>query len=278
MYDAASLSDAGRLQRAHGVLSARFALRDGVTSLAELRQEGCLKARFPRRADPDWAEMATLNISGGVAGGDRLTFDVTVDAGARVSIASQAAERFYRARSGDPPALLRTRIGISSGARAEWLPQDTILFDGAALDRALDVEIAGDGGFLGVEALAFGRTAMGETVRRLWLCDVIRVKRDGVSVLHDAVRLIGDAAALLCRRAIAAGMRSVATVLCVAPDAASRLDAVRTALADADAGASEWNGMLVARIVSPNSASLRAHVVRVLAVLRGRPVPRVWGY
>ncbi len=181
MYDAASLSDAGTLQRARGVLSVRFGLRDGVTALADLRQEGCLKARFPRRADPDWAEMATLNTSGGIAGGDRLSIDVAVGAGARACIAGQAAERSYRARPGDLPALLRTRIAVGSGARAEWLPQETILFDGAALDRALEVEMAGDAGFLGVEALVFGRAAMGESVRRLWLRDAIRVKRDGVS-------------------------------------------------------------------------------------------------
>lgn len=276
MYDAASLSDAAALQRAQGVLSVRFALRGGVTALAGLRQEGCLKARFPHRADPSWAEVATVNTSGGVAGGDRLTVDVAVGAGARAVIATQAAERFYRARPGDPPALLRARIAVGPGAHAEWLPQETILFDGAALDRVLEVEMAGDAGFLGVEALVFGRAAMGEAVRRLWLRDSIRVRRDGVSMLHDTIRLIGDAAALLCRRAVAAGMGTAATVLCVAPEVSSRLDAVRMALADAEAGASAWNGMLVARIVSPDSASLRGRIARVLDVLRGRPLPRVW--
>jgi urease accessory protein len=63
----------------------------------------------------------------------------------------------------------------------------------------------------------------------------------------------------------------------VAPDAAERLDAVRAAMGMAEAGASAWNGMLVARILGADSAGVRGTVVAVLNVLReNRPLPRVW--
>ncbi len=77
--------------------------------------------------------------------------------------------------------------------------------------------------------------------------------------------------------AIAAGARATALLVHVAPDAEARLDAVRDALAAVEAGASAWNGLLVARILAPDSATLRREVVSALAVLRGtRTLPRVW--
>ena len=72
MYDAACLSDPASLQRAVGALRVSFKCRDGETVLDGLRQEGCLKARFPRAEVPGWGGVVALNSSGGVAGGDRL--------------------------------------------------------------------------------------------------------------------------------------------------------------------------------------------------------------
>ena len=79
--------------------------------------------------------------------------------------------------------------------------------------------------------------------------------------------------------AIAGGARAMATLVHVAPDAETALDGVRAALADTmgEAGASAWNGMLVARILAADAAVLRRAVIAALQVLRGgRPLPRVW--
>lgn len=264
-------------QRATGSLRVAIKRRGPASVLADLHQEGCLKARFPRPVD--WAEVVSLNSSGGVVGGDRLEWDFSVEAGARAVFASQAAERFYRALPDDPPAHLRTHIAVAEGAAAEWLPQETILFDRAALDRVLDVEMAADGWFLGVESLVFGRTAMGETVATARLADTIRVRRDGRLLLHDAVRLTGAVAETLGGAAVARGGAAVATLVHVARDAEASLDRLRAAFADtpAEAGASVWDGMLVGRIVAQDGARLRATVIAALSVLRaGRALPRVW--
>jgi urease accessory protein len=264
-------------QRATGDLRISFRLRGTVTGLSDLRQEGCLKARFPRPVA--WTEAVTLNTSGGVAGGDRLNTALHVEAGASATFAAQAAERFYRALPGDPPAHLRTRLQVDAGASAEWLPQESILFDNSAMDRVLDVDLAADAWFLGVESLVFGRSLMGETVRHARLRDLIRIKRNGKLLLHDAIRFDGEVSSVLDRPAGAAGGRAVATLVHVAPDAERHIDALRAAWADApaQASASAWNGMLLGRIVAQNGACLRATIVAGLEILRaGRPLPRVW--
>jgi urease accessory protein len=272
-------SEPAALQRAIGELRVSFKRRGEATVLDGLRQEGCLKARFPHRAPSGWLDLTTLNVSGGIAGGDRLASVFVLGEGAHATIASQAAERFYRALPDGMPSDVRTRIEIAVGADAEWLPQETILFDRCALNRRLEVDLAADAGFLGVEMLVFGRTAMGERMQGAWLRDLIRVRRDGRLLLHDAIRLDGEIDATLRRPAIGAGARAVATLVHVAPHAESMLDTVRDTLATSliESAASAWDGMLVVRFLAAESAALRQTLIAVLAVLRApRPLPRVW--
>jgi urease accessory protein len=279
MYDAAYPSDLITLQRATGALDLRFRRRGALTVLSDLRQSGCLKARFPRGDDADWANAVMLNIGGGVAAGDRLDISVALEPGARLTLAAQAAERFYRALPDAAPSVVRTSITVAGGAVMEWLPQETILFDRSSVDRRVDIAVAPGACFLGVESLVFGRKAMGESVHRARLRDLIRLRRDGRLLLHDAIRLEGEVAATLAHRAIGNGTRAVATLVLVDPQAEAMCEPLRAMLADLpiEAGVSAWDGLLLSRIVAADGASLRAAVVTGLAVLRsGRPLPRVW--
>ena len=247
--------------------------RASASVLDGLRQVGCLKARFPR--SDDWLNVVTLNTSGGIAGGDALTSLFTVGAGARATIASQAAERFYRALPDSEPARVDTCISVAPGGAAEWLPQEAILFDRCSVRRRLRVDLAEDAWFLAVESLVFGRAAMGEMVERGSLRDTVEVRRSGRLLLRDSIRLNGAIAAALQRPAIANGARAVATVVHVAPDAEAMLGLVRAA--SPMCGASAWDGMLIARLLAADGASLRAAVTDILQVARkGRPLPRVW--
>ena len=277
MYGGGFPSEVVSLQRAVGELRVAVKRFGTETVLQDLLQVGCLKARFPRRVAAGWIDMVMLNTGGGVAGGDRLDVSVAVAPGCQATVSAQSADRFYRALAGDAPSLVRTRLTVEAGAALEWLPQETILFDRSALDRRLEIDLAHDARFLGVETVVFGRTAMNERVRQGWLRDLIRVKRGGELLLHDAVRMDGPIDELLRRASVGAGAVASATLIYTAPDAAARLDGVRAALGAADAAASVWNGVLVVRVLGPDSASVRATVIAVLATLRDdRPLPRVW--
>ena len=222
-----------------------------------------------------------VNTGGGMAGGDRALFAFACDAGAAATLTAAAAEKVYRA-DGDATRVA-VRLGAAGGGALEWLPQETILFDGARLDRRFEVDLAADAAFLSVETLVFGRLAMGESVRRGALRDRWRVRRGGTLVFTDDVRIEGDMAATLDRPALGAGARAAATILLVSPDAETRLDGVRERLhagppeaAGMTAGASAWNGMLLVRALSPSPERLRGVIVSVVAALRGRAPPRSW--
>jgi urease accessory protein len=266
---------APRHQRARG--RARLAVRfDGArTRIADLYQQGTAKLRFP---DPrgDALEAVLVNTGGGMTGGDALGLEVEAGPGASAVVTTQACEKIYRRESG--AATVTTRLAVGEGGRLDWLPQETILFDGAALHRKLDADLAPGARLLLCEAVLFGRAARGERVVEGALIDRFRIRRGGRLVFADALRLDGAVAAHLERPAIGAGARAAALVVLCAPDAVTRVEAARAVLAGAacEWGVSAWNGCLVARLLSTDGAALRRDLVTLLVEIGGRAVPRVW--
>jgi urease accessory protein len=265
------------LERARG--RARIVIRGeagGRSRLDGLYQFGSTKVRLPRAAADAPIEAILLNTAGGVTGGDELAYEVAVGAGGTALVTTQAAERIYRRAAGT--AVIETALMVGAGGRLDWLPQETILFDRSWLRRRLTADVHQTGRLLAVEAIVLGRAAMGETVRDAACADVWRIRRNGRLVYADAIRLDGDATAIMAGQATGNGATAFATVLLVAPDALASLAAVRAALAGAagEAGASSWNGMLVARLLAPTGQALRADLFRLIEALRGQPMPRVW--
>lgn len=268
--------DGPRLERARGEARLKVSAADGTTRLSVLYQSGSAKLRLPRVAAGAPVEAVLLNTAGGVTGGDRLSHDIIVEAGGQLVVTTQAAERIYRRSSG--VASIATTIDVGAGARLDWLPQETILFDGSVLSRDLTVKVAPDATFLAAEAMILGRRAMGETARAVSLTDRWRISRGGRLLFADSVRLDGDAEAIMAGRATGRGAVAYATVLLVAPTAESLIEPVRSAIeaTGIDGGASAWNGMLVARMVAPDGKALRDALIRLIETLRGAPMPRVW--
>ncbi len=264
------------LPRTEGSVRLGFVRAAEATVLRDLRQAGAMRARFPRQPAGVPPEAVLLNMAGGLTGGDRIDVEVTLSAGAEATVTSAAAEKIYRAR--DDETQIRIRLQLGPGARLLWLPQATIAFDRARLDRRTEADLAGDASLLAVETLIFGRTAMGEDVHDGMWCDAWRVRRDSRLVFADAFRADGPIAAILDRGATLDGARAVGLLLYVAPDAPQRLEEARGLLsgADASAGASAWNGLLAVRAVAPDGRTLHNALEPLIARLSGRPLPRVW--
>ena len=200
-----------RMQRAHGQANVSFRSRDGRTCLDRLFQEGCAKLRFPRPLGTDDPQAIIINTAGGLTGGDRFGTEVTLAAGAAACVTTQACERIYRSTGAD--AVVTNRLRLAAGAKLAWLPQETILFDGGHLSRSLDVDLADDAELVAVEAVLFGRQAMGETLHSGRLHDRWRIRRDGRLIFADDLRVEGDIAARLASQPAMAGCPAMATVL-----------------------------------------------------------------
>src|SRR6187402_1785151 len=127
-----------RPQRAEGRGHLAAKWLEGRTRLAEFFQEGAAKIRLPDTFDSSM-EAVIINTAGGLTGGDRMDWSVVAAPQTRIDVTTQACEKIYKASAGI--AEIATRIEVGAGARVDWLPQETILFDRAALSRKLDVDL-----------------------------------------------------------------------------------------------------------------------------------------
>jgi urease accessory protein len=258
--------------RARGRVELTAGVSGGLTRALRLREEGSLRVRFP--ASTGQAEAVMLNTGGGMAGGDRFEFDLRVTEGGHLVVTTAAAEKVYRALG--PAAEIDVRVRVETGAALSWLPQETILFDRARLDRRFAIELAEDTTLVFAEALVLGRGAMGEAYTAGRLIDRWRVRRGGRLIYADGLRLEGDIAATLNSPASASGAAALATVLFV-PGNEEVAAAVRGSAADfaGEVGASAWNGLAAVRLIARDGATLRHDLAIVMAAARC-PLPRLW--
>ena len=198
------------------------------TVVSDLRQGGSLRVLFPRSGDAS-LQAVLVNTAGGMTGGDDLAVSATLGEGSSLTLTTQAAERAYRSE-GERPGRVRTRLTVAEGGHVNWLPQETILFEGCNLCRALDVELRPNASAMLVEPFVFGRTAMGEVLTRARFSDRISVRRAGRTVYHDRIAMAGNIARNLRRPGIAGGAGAGASLVFLAPSAQAKVEPVRALL------------------------------------------------
>lgn len=261
------------MQRSRGEAMVRLGMDGNRLRLIGLRQQGSAKAILPRVGD--LPEIVFLNTSGGLTGGDRLNYAVTLEGACRAVATTQTAERAYRANSG--MARVQVALSVGPGGWIDWLPQETILFDHAALDRQTRIDLGEGAGCLALEAVVLGRAAMGETVATLAFRDRREIWR-GDRPLHVEPVSIGTEA-LAAGQVVLGGARAFASLVMVAPGAEDAIGPLRAVLNEpgVTAAASAFDGRLTLRLLAQDGWPLRRQIARALAVLRrGQALPRVW--
>jgi urease accessory protein len=267
-----------RALRSQGAIDLSFRKPGNGFALGRTAQSGCLRLRLPRAERPGERPCVTLiNTAGGVAGGDRLDIKIVWDDEAVATATTQAAEKVYRALAEESRISMHMTVG--RGADAEWLPQETILFNGSRLKRDTRVLLDDGASFLGLESWVLGRKAMGETMRSGAIDDRLRIWRGGRLIYADALVLGGEIDALMQRAAIGGGAGAMAVLVHASQSAGALIEPVRGALEGARgrAAASTWNGLLAVRLLAADGETLRHDIALALGALReARPLPRVW--
>ncbi len=239
------------------------------SGLRRMREDGAAKVRLPQGSH----EAILINTGGGLAGGDAFMFEIAAEAGANLTVTTQAAERVYRSLG--PAARVDVSLRAEAGSSLCWLPQETILFDGASLSRSIAVELAADARFLAVESIILGREAMGETISSARLCDRWRVRRDGRLIFADDVAFDGLPPAT---PATLGQARAFATILLVADETGALIERLRGVIGDAGS-ASAWSGKLVARLGARDGFELRKALIPALTLLaKDASLPKTWSF
>lgn len=260
--------------RAVGSVAFDTALSGGVTRRGKVHEAGSLRVRFPS-PEAGGLSAVLVNTAGGVAGGDRFSISIDAGQGTALTLTTAAAEKIYRSHG--PDAMIDVSLRVQAGAHLAWLPQETILFDRARLARRIDIDLHEDASLLLAEIVVFGRAAMDETMRDGAYRDRWRLRRGGRLIFAETLRLDGDIGAKLAQPAIAKAGTAVATVLIV-PGNEETTERVRAAAATfaGEVGISAWNGFALGRFCAKDAAGLRGDVMKVLAQIDAKALPRLW--
>jgi urease accessory protein len=277
----ASLPNQG-LQRANGCGRIVLSGSDNGTRIEDIFERSPTRIMFPRTGSRPVEEAVLVNTGGGVAGGDRLECSVAALPGASIAVTSQAAEKVYRAL--DDPARIATKLKARESTRLAWLPQETIVFDGARIHRTTDIELFSGAELLALEWLVLGRAAHGEVVVRGNIIDSWRVTRDGRLVWADTFRISDEIFVRLHRKALLSNFNSIATLVYFGPDLDRRLEVLREILSSLECNCevTPVAGLIVARFAGKQSCylklALRSFLQQFETEVGSGPirVPKMW--
>jgi urease accessory protein len=270
------------LERAYGACELILSGRTGTTRLAHLYQHDPYRILFPRVDPGELTTAVVTNTAGGMVGGDRLRVDIRIEDGGRAIVVGQSAEKVYRSLG--PATELDVTLAVEGGW-LEYLPQETILFEGSRLRRQTRLDVAGGGRALAGEILVFGRVARGETLTYGLVRDAWTVRRDGRLVWADALQMESDdIARCLGAPAGFSGARASAMAVYVGPDATERLDEARALAAGKDvrSGATLCGPVLVVRWMGADPLAVRRAFgdfwqgMRAAAAQLPARLPRLW--
>ncbi|CCQ72718.1 Urease accessory protein ureD [Magnetospira sp. QH-2] len=256
----------------------------GVTRLKDLYHSDPIRIVFPTPPRGEIPSAVFVTTSGGLVGGDRLELCASVGEGASALVTVQAAEKIYRSAGQD--CIINVSLDCRGDAWMEWLPQETILFEGARLRRRTSVDLAPGGQLLAGELLVLGRGAMGEKITRGLVRDHWEIRRDGQLVWADALCLEDEIERVIAHPAGLGGATALGTIVYGAEDAPERLDAARALLENADrdvrGGATVVNGLLLIRLLAEDPYPLRRAYGDFWAAFRNltggheAQLPRLW--
>ncbi|MDX2053574.1 MAG: urease accessory protein UreD [Polyangiaceae bacterium] len=271
--------------KSHGPWNARLSLgfseRHRRTILTAEQHLGPLVIQRPfYPEDTGGCHVYILHPPGGVAGGDRLTFEARLGAGAQVLFTTPGATKYYR--TGDLPASQHQALSVGSGGFLEWLPQETIVFSGADVTLGTSVELGENAGFVGWEILCLGRRAGGHSFDLGSVRQRFEVRtQEGPQVLD---RALYEAKSSLLRAAYGLNGASVVGVLLIAQGTPALVESIRAGWAGRAAlvSATLVNGIAICRYLGESAAEAKAlftdaWIIAKTALTGARPaLPRIW--
>lgn len=247
--------------------------------LARRRHVGPLLVQRPFYPEGPTCHVYLVHPPGGIVGGDALALQVEVEPGAHALVTTPAATRFYRAGP-HPAATLHQHLEVRDGD-LEWLPQETILFEGARARSTTRVDLSGDARFLGWEIACLGRPANGEGFQSGDLHQDFLLYRDGLPLMLDRMRLAGGSQALHSAWGLG-GAQAMGTLL-MYPARGVDLTSLRELVSrDARHAMSVVDEVLICRALAPQAEPLRLLFGNLWLALResllGRTAiaPRIW--
>lgn len=264
-----------------------FSECDGRTTLSRRTHSGPLRVQRPFYPEPQVCHVYILHPPGGIVGGDTLQIQVRAAERAQVLLTTPAANKFYRSKDGTS-ARLHQYLTVEAGASLEWFPQESIVFDGAWVDSATRVNLAGDAHFMGWEITCLGRRAAQEVYTHGEYRQHFEIWRNGRPLWIERACVRGGSAVLTGTWGLA-GFSVTGSFVCITKNSSS-VQCVRDAVAqmapsqngDDLFSATQRDEVLICRYLGHSAEQARRYFIRAWEVLRPMVLeraacaPRIW--
>lgn len=265
-------------------LDLAFEKRNADTILARRAHHGPLRIQKPLHPEgPELCHAIVLHPPAGICGGDQLHIDVDVGPNAQALLTTPGAGKWYRSAGAWAEQTVTLKVG--AGGTAEWLPQESIVFDAAQARMHTSIELEDGARYIGVETLCLGRRASGERFDKGALRLATDITLAGKLLWRERGRIEGGSA-LLDSPIGLAGFTVCSTIIAAGADVdADTLAACRQAVpveAGAQYGVTAMPQLFVGRYLGHSAESARAWFVELWRALRpafigrGMVVPRIW--
>jgi urease accessory protein len=261
-------------------LSLGFSFLDHKTILSERRHEGPLVVQKPLYPEGRGiCHAIVVHPPGGIAGGDELILQARAGEKTSVLLTTPGAAKWYR--SSGPRAM--QSLSFEVAGTLEWLPQETIVFDGALAETGFEADLAGDAGLIGWDIVCLGRTGSGERFTRGSYRTSIRIRRDGKTTWLERGRI--DGGGRLLDSPAGLGGNPVFGTLFVSSLHLNQDLLSETRKPQPEAGRGSVTllpGILLARYIGDSSEEARRYFIELWRILRpsvaGRDAvePRIW--
>ncbi|OQK15527.1 urease accessory protein UreD [Methyloprofundus sedimenti] len=254
-----------------------FVRKESKTLLAHRSYRGPLTVQRPFYPEGGLCHVYILHPPGGVVAGDKLLINVQVASAAEALLTTPAAGKFYRSEG--KQAAQRVALNIEQGAVLEWLPQETIIYQGARLASTVKITLENDACFIAWEILAFGRPASGEGFECGEALLKWQIFRNGQALYLESMHL--DAQAFNARWGL--NRHSSCGTLFACPATPEHLDKVRVIIGDSSGrGVTLMDDLLICRASDDKTEAVRRFFENVRTEIRQDIVrcadhtPRIW--
>ena len=261
-------------------LSLGFSYLENRTVLSERSHDGPLVVQKPLYPEGQGVCHAiVVHPPGGIAGGDELHLEVKAKENAFALLTTPGATKWYRSAG----AWAKQSLAFGVHGLLEWLPQETIVFDGALAQASCEVDLAADAGLIGWDIVCLGRTGSGERFRRGSYRSSIRIRREGRLLWLERGRIDGGGR-LLESPAGLGGSPVFGTLFASSLNLDQELlNETRKPKPESGRGAvTLLPGILLARYLGDSSEAARRYFIALWRILRPRLTgleaiePRIW--
>lgn len=268
-------------------LALRFVQRPAKTVLMDIAHSGPLRVQKPFYPESDGCcHVYLLHPPGGLVAGDQLRIAATLEQNSQALITTPSAGKAYGTKNLTETQGQHCQLHVAPGATLEWLPQETIIFDGARAHLHTRIDLEADGKLFVWDIVRLGRAQSGERFTQGYCQQRLEIWRDRRPVFIERNHFEGGSDL----QAASWGLRGCNTsaTLCATVVLPKKLvDECVQVLASKNSAASLWGltqkkGVFVARYLGDSVAQCREgyeylwQVCRPILSEKAPVVPRIW--